>query len=228
MTKAYRRGTHRACPPEQTLECARPLLPAMGITRIADITGLDRVGIPTVLVCRPNSRSVAVALGKGADLAEAKASGVMEAVETFHAESIDLPLRWAARADLAAGHRLADVDRLPLIGSAGLAEDRPILSLEEGKLVLVERVIGETTRVDRTVELVAEEFGDTEPLTGAVTHAGVRGQAAAARMGELLGGEAGRVDIAFSLPLGPVLCAHTGFDVCGIAVYPTRLSAGGR
>jgi DegV family protein with EDD domain len=119
------------------------------------------------------------------------------------------------------------LDRLGVPGSH-LAEDRPILSLEEGKLVLVERVIGETTRVDRTVELVAEEFGDTEPLTGAVTHAGVRGQAAAARMGELLGGEAGRVDIAFSLPLGPVLCAHTGFDVCGIAVYPTRLSAGGR
>jgi DegV family protein with EDD domain len=120
--------------------------------------------------------------------------------------------------------------RLERVGRSGslVAEDRPILSLEDGRLVLVERVIGETTRVDRTVELVAEEFGESEPLTGAVTHAGRRGQAAAARLEELLGGEAGRVDIAFSLPLGPVLCAHTGFDVCGIAVYPTRLSAAGR
>jgi DegV family protein with EDD domain len=117
--------------------------------------------------------------------------------------------------------------RLDRIGGPGsrLAEDRPILSLEDGRLVLVERVIGETTRVDRTVELVGEEFGESEPLTGAVTHAGRRGQAAAGRLEELLGGEAGRVDIAFSLPLGPVLCAHTGFDVCGIAVYPSRLSA---
>ncbi|HJR52303.1 MAG TPA: DegV family protein [Gemmatimonadota bacterium] len=116
------------------------------------------------------------------------------------------------------------LDRVRGSGSR-VAEDRPILSLEGGKLILVERVIGETTRVDRTVELVAAEFGDSEPLTGAVTHAGLRGQAAAGRMEELLGGEAGRVEIAFSLPLGPVLCAHTGFDVCGIAVYPSRLSA---
>ena len=120
--------------------------------------------------------------------------------------------------------------RLERVGGSGsrLAEDRPILSLEDGRLVMVERVIGETTRVDRTVELVGEEYGASEPLTGAVTHAGRRGQAAAERLEELLGGAAGRVDIAFSLPLGPVLCAHTGFDVCGIAVYPTRLSAGGR
>lgn len=120
--------------------------------------------------------------------------------------------------------------RLDRVGRSGsqVAEDRPILSLEDGRLVLVERVIGETTRVDRTVELVAEEFGEAERLTGAVTHAGRRGQAAAARLEELLGGATGRVDIAFSLPLGPVLCAHTGFDVCGIAVYPSRLSAAGR
>lgn len=119
------------------------------------------------------------------------------------------------------------LDRVGVPGSR-VADDRPILSLEDGKLVLVERVIGETTRVDRTVELVRAEFGESEPLTGAVTHAGRRGQAAAGRLEELLGGGAGRVDIVFSLPLGPVLCAHTGFDVCGIAVYPRRLSAAGR
>jgi hypothetical protein len=33
------------------------------------------------------------------------------------------------------------------------------------------------------------------------------------------------IDVRLSSPLGPVLCAHTGFDVCGIAVYPRRLSA---
>ena len=119
------------------------------------------------------------------------------------------------------------LDRVRGSGSR-VAEDRPILSLEDGKLILVERVIGETTRVDRTVELVAAEFGQSEPLTSAVTHAGRRGQAAAERLEELLGGEGGRVEIVFSLPLGPVLCAHTGFDVCGIAVFPSRLSAAGR
>ncbi|CAN5889016.1 DegV family protein [soil metagenome] len=116
------------------------------------------------------------------------------------------------------------LERGPGAGSA-VAEDRPILSLEDGRLTLVERVIGETTRVERTIQLVEAEFGGGEPLVAAVTHAGRRGQAAAARLEELLQADGPGVDIPFSLPLGPVLCAHTGFDVCGIAVYPKRLSA---
>ena len=102
----------------------------MGITRIANITGLDRVGIPTVLVCRPNSRSIAVALGKGVDLAAAKASGVMEAIETFHGETISLPLRYASRADIEHEYRLADIDGLPKQQLEGLPDDRPILWIE--------------------------------------------------------------------------------------------------
>ena len=118
--------------------------------------------------------------------------------------------------------------RLERVRGSGsrVAEDRPILSLEGGRLTLVERVIGETTRVERTIQLVKGEFGDEEPLVAAVTHAGQRGQAAAARLEELLTGNGAKVDIRFSLPLGPVLCAHTGFDVVGIAVYPRALSAG--
>ena len=106
-----------------------------------------------------------------------------------------------------------------------VAEDRPILSLENGRLTLVERVVGETTRVERTIQLVEAEFGGDEPLVAAVTHAGRRGQAAAMLLEEVLMARGSGVDIRFSLPLGPVLCAHTGFDVCGIAVYPRRLSA---
>ncbi len=57
---------------------------AMGITRIADVTGLDTIDIPVVMVSRPNSRSVSVSQGKGCTLAAAKASGLMESVEGFH------------------------------------------------------------------------------------------------------------------------------------------------
>lgn len=105
------------------------------------------------------------------------------------------------------------------------AEDRPILSLDDGRLSLVERVIGETTRVQRTIQLVEGEFGAGEPLVAAVAHAGERGRAAAEKLEELLSADGSAVDVRFSSPLGPVLCAHTGFDVCGIAVYPRRLSA---
>lgn len=117
--------------------------------------------------------------------------------------------------------------RLERVRGSGsrIAEDRPILSLESGRLALVERVIGETTRVDRTIQLVEREFGAGEPLIAAVAHAGERGEAAAARLEEILSGNGVGIDVLLSSPLGPVLCAHTGFDVCGIAVYPRRLSA---
>jgi YcaO-like protein with predicted kinase domain len=75
-------------------------MPAMGITRVANVTGLDYLGIPVVTVCRPNSRSVAVSQGKGLNLAAAMASGIMESVESFHAEHIVAPLRFASYLEL--------------------------------------------------------------------------------------------------------------------------------
>lgn len=85
----------------------------MGITRIANVTGLDSVGIPVVMVCRPNSRSVAVSQGKGIDLASARASGLMESAELYHAETITLPLRLATYEELRYQHNVVDVDDLP-------------------------------------------------------------------------------------------------------------------
>ena len=67
--KQYRLGTHRTVSPEATLARVAPHLNEMGITRIANVTGLDDIGIPVVMVCRPNSRSISVAQGKGVDLA---------------------------------------------------------------------------------------------------------------------------------------------------------------
>jgi YcaO-like protein with predicted kinase domain len=125
--KAYRLGTHRTVPPHETLARLAPLLPEMGITRIANITGLDLIGIPVVMVCRPNSRSVAVAQGKGLDLAAAKVSGVMEAIETFHAERVTLPLRLATYAELCRSECVADVRRLPFSARGLFTDDSPIL-----------------------------------------------------------------------------------------------------
>jgi YcaO-like protein with predicted kinase domain len=85
----------------------------MGITRIANVTGLDTIGIPVVMVCRPNSRSVSVSQGKGLTLAAAKASGVMESVEGYHAEHITLPLKYSSYEELRYSHRVADPEDLP-------------------------------------------------------------------------------------------------------------------
>lgn len=126
----YRPGTRRTAAPEATLERVRPWLPAMGITRIANITGLDRVGIPTVTVIRPNSRSVAVAQGKGLDLASARVSGVMEAIEVFHAETVLRPTLWASARDLQPDRRAVDVAALPRLSAGPLPDHVPILWVE--------------------------------------------------------------------------------------------------
>jgi YcaO-like protein with predicted kinase domain len=84
----------------------------MGITRVGNITGLDRVGIPVVVAVRPNSRSVSVAQGKGLSLDQAKASALMEACESFHAEDIG-PIRRAAYREMTASGDVADPVILP-------------------------------------------------------------------------------------------------------------------
>src|SRR4051812_35005545 len=90
--KGFRAGTHRCVSPAETVARLRPHLAGMGITRVANVTGLDVIGIPVVMVCRPNSRSLSVSQGKGLDLDAARASGLMESVEMFHAERAIGPL----------------------------------------------------------------------------------------------------------------------------------------
>ncbi|MEO1111788.1 MAG: YcaO-like family protein [Pseudomonadota bacterium] len=63
-------------------------LASYGITRLADITGLDRVGIPVVQAVRPQARSNAVNQGKGLTIAEAAVSAIVEALETAAAETV--------------------------------------------------------------------------------------------------------------------------------------------
>ena len=111
--KHYFAGTHRACHPDETTEIVRPHLAALGITRIANVTGLDRIGIPVVMVVRPNSRSLAVSQGKGLTLAAARASGVMESVESHHGERPDRPVWMESYQRLRHEVRVVDPALLP-------------------------------------------------------------------------------------------------------------------
>ncbi len=80
------RGLHRVMPPEETFRRVRPLLPTLGITRLADITGLDRLGIPTYSAVVPDSADVlSVYNGKGISRAQARVGAVMEAIERYSA-----------------------------------------------------------------------------------------------------------------------------------------------
>src|SRR5258707_7701609 len=126
--KTYRRGTHRALTPADTLARFRPHAAAMGITRLGNVTGLDRIGIPVAVAVRPNSRSVSVSQGKGLDLIQAMASALMEATEGFHAEEVG-ECRRAAYRELAADRVVVDPERLCSTGRS-FDIDRTISWLE--------------------------------------------------------------------------------------------------
>ena len=138
--KVLRQGTHRSKSLDYTLKRALRLAPVMGITRIANVTGLDTVGIPVVMVSRPNSRSVAVSQGKGIDLASARASGVMEAAELYHAETITLPLRLATYEELRYQHSMVEVDELPRRSASRFHPNLRILWCEGRELLSGGRV----------------------------------------------------------------------------------------
>ncbi len=93
--KKYKDDTHRAMPPEETLKRADAKLPAAGITRVADITNLDRIGIPVFSSIRPMADRGAISVynGKGATPTEAKVSAMMEGLERYSAELRDRELR---------------------------------------------------------------------------------------------------------------------------------------
>lgn len=80
--------THRAVSPESTLDRIEPLLPQTGITRVADITGLDRLGIPVYSCIRPTAAGGAISVynGKGATPVAARVSAIMEGIERCSAE----------------------------------------------------------------------------------------------------------------------------------------------
>jgi len=86
--KQYCVDTHRVMPPAETLKRIKSVIPEIGVTRIADISGLDRIGLPVFSAIRPSAADGAISVyaGKGTTESEARVSVVMEAVERFSAE----------------------------------------------------------------------------------------------------------------------------------------------
>ena len=107
----------RACTPEQTLATVRPALPACGITRVASVTHLDTLGIPTWVSVRPGGQVLQISNGKGVTDAAAEASATMEACELHLAENPDpARLRRGSMAQLARAEpdaRIAAPQELP-------------------------------------------------------------------------------------------------------------------
>jgi putative methanogenesis marker protein 1 len=113
--KTYSKETQRTVAPEETLGRVEILLPEAGITRVADITSLDRIGIPVFSSIRPTALNGAVSVynGKGATPIEAKVSAMMEGIERFSAEPLERDLLNAPFPGLPGG--MAGVDPSDLI-----------------------------------------------------------------------------------------------------------------
>src|ERR1700733_2330877 len=108
LDAAFAAGTRRAASIAATWRRIAPLARRVGVTRIADHTGLDTIGIPVIAAIRPMARSLSTQHGKGATPAAARVSAVMEAIETFTAEQPRRSIRGSARA-LPRRHRLVDI-----------------------------------------------------------------------------------------------------------------------
>ncbi len=115
-------GSHRTRAPAETLAQILPIRQQFGITRVANVTGLDRIGLPVVLATRPNSRSVAVSQGKGTSLEAAKASAMMEAIELWHAENILRPMIFATPGEIGRCGTVIDLERLPRVVNSRYSE----------------------------------------------------------------------------------------------------------
>ena len=123
--KAFSTGTHRAVSPEQTYATIRPYLARAGVTRIADVTGLDHIGVPTTLAIRPNAATMACSSGKGITLDQAIVSGAMEAFELHAAETSDLPWIRATYRDLSTSYAAPALANLPLSQDSLFTPDWP-------------------------------------------------------------------------------------------------------
>ncbi len=86
-------GTFREASPEETLQraLASHIWRAVGLTRLADITGLNHIGVHTFVAIRPNAKCLTTSQGKGVTKTLAKVSALMEAIEDWHAEELTQP-----------------------------------------------------------------------------------------------------------------------------------------
>jgi ribosomal protein S12 methylthiotransferase accessory factor len=97
-----------------------------GVTRLADITGLDRIGVPVFQAIRPMSRALAVHQGKALGVAGAQIGALMESVESAHAEVFDVRSAPAAHAQLPPTERPADLADFARDRDEPVGADEPI------------------------------------------------------------------------------------------------------
>jgi ribosomal protein S12 methylthiotransferase accessory factor len=146
-------------PVEETIRAARALRHVVGVSRVTDITRLDRLGLPVYASIRPRSSTLRVHAGKGIRSQEAEAGALMEAVEHWAAEPHNN--RWQSQKETVGeianglGHGLSFVDLVPILGAV-IGADRVVSVVECEQL-------GSDVAVKLPAELVFFPFEDAGP-----------------------------------------------------------------
>lgn len=137
-------GTIRSTTPSDTISRIASLRTECGITRIANVTGLDTIGVPVWMAVRPLAWSLTVSQGKGISDELAYISAAMEGIELHCAERY-VPV--GERCALANAHRSPDhlspldlpLRRTERLGENLLAAWIPVKGLGSGAMRLAPR-----------------------------------------------------------------------------------------
>jgi ribosomal protein S12 methylthiotransferase accessory factor len=135
-------GVHRTCSAEQTWNRVRPAVRRIGVTRIASVHGLDRIGIPAYCAIMPRSQDiVSVYNGKGTTELDAKVGAVMEAIERYAAWSAPGPAVVGTYAQLSRRRSVLDPGALTVEMAEGYSDRTEIAWAEGFDLIRAETVL---------------------------------------------------------------------------------------
>ena len=103
-------GVERSVRPADTIRRASKVLDIIGVTKVADVTDLDRVGMPNFMTVRPHDLGPGISYynGKGITRAAAHAGALMEAIERHAGERYDGPVIVSSHYNLRSDHACID------------------------------------------------------------------------------------------------------------------------
>jgi ribosomal protein S12 methylthiotransferase accessory factor len=119
----------------------RPWMARWGITRLADVTGLDYLGIPMAAAIRPLGEPARL-VAAGPTLASAATSAALAVARLWHAScSVPGPVARGACVDFMTGYEVADLDLSPdcLVTRSTELDWVEARSLADGRLTIVPR-----------------------------------------------------------------------------------------
>jgi ribosomal protein S12 methylthiotransferase accessory factor len=129
----------------------RPWMARWGITRLADVTGLDYLGIPMAAAIRPLGEPARL-VAAGPTLASAATSAALAVARLWHAScSVPGPVARGACADFMTGYQVTDLDLPPdcLVTRSTELDWVEARSLADGRVTVVPRdlvCLGRTSR----------------------------------------------------------------------------------